>query len=326
MRKIKWGVLGCAAFARSTAIPAMQLAENVELVGIASRTREKAEEFAREFGIPKAYGSYEELLADPEIEAVYNPLPNGMHPEWAIKAAQAGKHTIVEKPFADTVAEAEQVAAAAKENNVLVMEAFMWRFHPLHRRARQLIREGAIGEMKLVRVAFTFTLARETNVRLDAQLAGGGIMDVGCYCLSASRFLFDAEPTRVFAIADFDAEYHVDILASGVLDFPNGRALFDTGFALPYRNEYEVIGTKGRIVASGAFLPGPEPSLLVEIDGNVTHEPFHGINQWTLEFEHLSRSLIAGTPLDYDTDDAVKQQRALDAIRRSTRSGQVETV
>lgn len=326
MRKVKWGVLGCAAFAKSTAIPAMKLAHNVELVGIASRTHEKAQEFAQLFDIPKTYGSYEELLADPEIEAVYNPLPNGLHPEWAIKCAEAGKHTIVEKPFANDVTEAEQVSAAAKAHNVLVMEAFMWRFHPMHRRVRQLIRDGALGQVKLIRVAFTFTLARETNVRLDAQLAGGGIMDVGCYCLSASRFLLDSEPTRVFAIADFDPEFHVDMLASGIMEFPNGRVLFDTGFALPYRNEYEVIGTKGKIVAPGAFLPGAEPELRIEIDGKVEYEPFHGINQWALEFEHLSNCLIEGTPLDYDTEDAVKQQLALDAIRRSTRTGLVETV
>lgn len=326
MRKVKWGVLGCAAFARSTAIPAMKLAENVELVGIASRTMDKAAAFAQEFGFTKVYGSYEELLADPEIEAVYNPLPNGLHPEWAIKTAQAGKHTIVEKPFAANLAEAIEVQQAAKEHNVKIMEAFMWRFHPMHRRARQLIRDGSLGEVKLVRVAFTFLIERKVNVRLDAQLAGGGLMDVGCYCLSASRFLFDAEPTRVFALADFDAEYHVDMLASGILEFPQGRALFDTGFALPYRNEYEVIGTKGRVIARNAFLPGLEAELYVEFDGKGVQEKFHGINQWTLEFEHLSRSILNGTPLDYDTEDAVKQQRALDAIHRSTRSGQVENI
>ena len=180
MRKVKWGVLGCAAFAKSTAIPAMLLAENVELVGIASRTKDKAEAFAKEFGFTKIYGSYEEMLADPEIEAVYNPLPNGLHPEWAIKTAQAGKHTIVEKPFAANVAEALEVQQAAKTHNVKIMEAFMWRFHPMHRRARQLIRDGSLGEVKLVRVAFTFMLERKQNVRLDAQLAGGGLMDVGC--------------------------------------------------------------------------------------------------------------------------------------------------
>ena len=326
MRKVKWGVLGCAAFARSTAIPAMQRAENVELAGIASRTREKAEEFAREFGFTRAYGSYEEMLADPDIEAIYNPLPNGLHPEWAIKTAQAGKHSIVEKPFAANVAEAQQVAQAAAQHNVKIMEAFMWRFHPMHVRARQLIRDGALGDVKLVRSAFTFMLERKENVRLDPQLAGGGLMDVGCYCLCASRFLFDAEPTRVWAAADFDPEYHVDMLASGVLEFPTGRALFDTGFALPYRNEYEVVGTKGRLFAPNAFLPGEHGELHIEINGQAERESFHAVNQWTLEFEHLSRSILDNTPLEYDTNDAVRQQSALDAIHRSTRSGKSEMV
>jgi predicted dehydrogenase len=325
-RKLKWGVLGCAAFARSTAIPAMKLAESVELVGIASRSKEKAEAFAQEFGFTRTYGSYEEMLADPEIEAVYNPLPNGMHPEWTIKAAEAGKHSLTEKPFAANVDEALQVHAAVQKQGVYVMEAFMWRFHPMHRRARQLLRDGAIGTVQLVRSAFTFTIARQTNVRLDAQLAGGGLMDVGCYCLSAARFLLDAEPVRVYATADYDPEYHVDMLACGVLEFPNARALFDAGFTLPFRCDYEVIGSRGRIIAPNAFLPGNQAELVIEIDGKKEHEPFPGINQWALEFEHLSRSVIDGTPLDYDTEDAVKQQRALDAIYRSTRSGQVETV
>jgi predicted dehydrogenase len=326
MRKLNWGVLGCAAFARSTAIPAMKLADNVELTGIASRTLSKAEAFAQELGFARAYGSYEEMLADPEIEAIYNPLPNGMHPEWTIKCAEAGKHCLVEKPFAANVGEAERVDAAAKKHGVKVMEAFMWRFHPMHRRARQLVREGAIGTVQLVRSAFTFTIARQTNVRLDAELAGGGLMDVGCYCLSAARFLLDAEPTRVYATADYDPEYQVDMLACGVLEFPNARALFDAGFTLPFRCDYEVIGSKGRIVAPNAFLPGNQATLIVEIDGKTEQEPFQGINQWMLEFEHLSRSVIEGTPLDYDTEDAVKQQRALDAIYRSTRTGQVEAV
>lgn len=160
MRKVRWGVLGCAAFAKSTAIPAMRVAEGVELTGIASRSQEKAEAFKQEFGFRKAYGSYEELLADPEIEAVYNPLPNGLHPEWTIKAAEAGKHSLVEKPFAANVQDALKAAEVVRQQGVKVMEAFMWRFHPMHQRARQLIREGAIGPVKYVRSSFTFTITR----------------------------------------------------------------------------------------------------------------------------------------------------------------------
>jgi predicted dehydrogenase len=326
MRKVRWGVLGCAAFAKSTAIPAMQLAEGVELAGIASRTREKAEEFRQAFGFQKAYGSYEEMLADPEIEAVYNPLPNGLHPEWTIKAAQAGKHSLTEKPFARNMAEAQAVAEAARQNGVKVMEAFMWRFHPMHQRVRQLIRDGAIGPLRFVRSAFTFTIARQTNVRLDAELGGGGIMDVGCYCISTARFLFDAEPVRVYARAEFDPEYKVDMLACALLEFENGWSTFNAGFTLPYRCEYEAAGSKGRLIVANAYLPGDSPDLLIEIDGKTEREPFHGINQWQLEFEHLSRSIAEGTPLAYDVEDAIKQQKVIDAVYRSIRSGQPETV
>lgn len=304
----------------------MQLAENVELTAIASRSLEKSQAFAQEFGFAKAYGSYAELLADPEIEAVYNPLPNALHAPWTIQAAEAGKHTLVEKPFATSLAEAQSVAEVVRQQNVKVMEAFMWRFHPMHRRARQLIRDGAIGPVRFVRAAFTFTIARQPNVRLDAGLAGGGIMDVGCYCLSAARFLFDAEPSRVYARADYDPEYQVDMLASGVLEFPSGRATFDTGLALPYRCEYEVVGSKGRILAPGAFLPGEGAALHIETGGQIEIETFPGVNQWTLEFAHLSRAIVENTALDYDTDDALRQQKVVDAVYRSTRSGQPETV
>jgi len=326
MRKVRWGVLGCAAFARNTAIPAMLRACNVELMGIASRSREKAEAFKTEFGFTRAYGSYEELLADPDIDAVYNPLPNAMHPEWTIRAAEAGKHSLVEKPFASTLAEAEAVSAAVQRCGVKVMEAFMWRFHPMHLRVRELIRDGAIGQVRFVRSAFTFMIQRSTNVRLDKDLAGGGLMDVGCYCVSEARFLFDAEPVRVFARADYDREYGVDMLACAVLEFPAGRATFDAGFELPFRCDYEVVGPKGRIVCPNAILPGEVGKIVVERDGGSETETFPGANQWTLEFEHLSSAILDGTPLAYDTADAVNQQRVMDAVYRSTLTGQSEAV
>jgi xylose dehydrogenase (NAD/NADP) len=326
MRKVKWGVLGCAAFARSTAIPAMLRAANVELTGIASRSKEKAVAFADEFGFTRAYGSYEELLADPEIEAIYNPLPNGLHPEWTIRAAEAGKHSLVEKPFASTVAEAEAVAQSVVENNVMVMEAFMWRFHPMHLRTRELIRNGVIGRVRLVRSAFTFTIKRTSNVRLDSGLAGGGLMDVGCYCISEARFLFGDEPVQVFARADYDAEYNVDMLACAILEFPQGRAVFDAGFELPFRCDYEVVGSTGRIFCPNAILPGDNAEIIIDRDGVQEREAFPGVNQWTLEFEHLSECISEGTRLAYDVFDAINQQRVLDAVYRSTRSGQSERV
>ncbi len=321
MRKVRWGVLGCANFARNTAIPAMLKSNNVELTAVASRTIGRAEQFQRDFGFDKAYGSYEELLADPDVEAIYDPLPNGMHGEWTIKAAIAGKHSLCEKPFTVSLDEAKAVDAAIKQHGVLAMEAFMWRFHPMHLRVRELIAEGEIGTIRNVRVAFTFSIAREPNVRLSDALAGGGIMDVGCYCISQSRFLFDAEPTSVFAIADYDPEYNVDMLASGILTFPGGRASFDCGFELPFRCEYEVAGSKGRIVCPLSILPGENAEIHVHANNGVRTETFPGFNQYVLEFEHFSRAVAGEETLRYGTEDAIKQQRVIDAVYKSTRLG-----
>lgn len=327
MRPVKWGVLGCALFAKNTAIPAMLKANGVELTGIASRSIEKAEAFAQEFGFKKAYGSYEEMLADPEIEAIYNPLPNGMHPEWAIKTAEAGKHSIVEKPFAASVQEVEEVAAVAAKHNVKIMEAFMWRFHPMHLRTRQLLREEVIGKPRFVRSAFTFMIERKQNIRLDSELSGGGIMDVGCYCISEARFLFEEEPNQVYARADIDSEYNVDMLASCILEFPSGRRCnFDAGFELPYRCDYEVVGDKGRIYCPNAILPGEGAELHIQIGSTNSVEKFPGINQWSLEFEHLSQCIVEDKAPDYGMEDAIKQQRVIDAVYRSVKSGQPETV
>jgi len=326
MRKVKWGVLGCANFAKTTAIPAMLKSSNVELTAVASRTLDKAREFAADFGFKRAYGSYEELLADPEVEAIYNPLPNGMHGEWTIKAAEAGKHSLVEKPFTVSVDEAIAVDAAVKAANVKVMEAFMWRFHPMHLRVRALIREGVIGRVRNVRAAFTFSITREPNVRLNDELKGGGLMDVGCYCISESRFLFDMEPTRVYAVADYDAEYGVDMLASAIMEFPGGRASFDCGFELPFRCEYEVSGSKGRIVCPLSILPTSNAEITIYTQTGERTERFSGYNHYVLEFEHLSTSIVENIPLEYDTEDAIKQQKVLDAVYRSTRSGLPESV
>jgi predicted dehydrogenase len=177
-----------------------------------------------------------------------------------------------------------------------------------------------------VRTAFTSSITRAPNVRLNAELAGGGLMDVGCYCISQSRFLFDSEPLRVYSRADYDPEYKVDMLACGILEFPTGRATFDCGFELPFRCDYEVAGSKGRIVCPLSVLPGDGAELQIQVGGATETERFPGFNQYSLEFDHLSRSIMEGTPLDYDTADAIKQQKVIDAIYRSTRSGQSEIV
>jgi predicted dehydrogenase len=249
-----------------------------------------------------------------------------MHAEWTIKAARAGKHSLVEKPFTVSAEQAAEVDRVVTECGVKVMEAFMWRFHPMHRRVRELIREGAIGPVRNVRAAFTFSITRGPNVRLSEELNGGGLMDVGCYCISESRYLFDSEPIRVYAVADYDPEYRVDMLATVILEFPNGRATFDCGFELPFRCDYEVSGSTGHIVCPLAILPGENAEIFVHTATGSETERFPGINQYVLEFEHVSKCIAEGLPLEFDTGDALKQQKVIDAIYRSTRSGQAEAV
>jgi predicted dehydrogenase len=322
MRKVRWGVLGCASFARRRTIPALLQASNVELVGVASRTQAKAEQFRAEFGLPRAFPSYETMLADAQIEAVYIPLPNGLHGEWTIRAAEAGKHIVCEKPFAADASEARRVAAVVARAGVRAMEAFMWRFHPQHLRARQAIDDGVIGAVRVVRASFSFPLPRKENVRLRTELAGGTVMDVGCYPVSASRFYFGAEPVRAFVRGDIDPEFGVDMRAGGLLEFAAGRALIDCAFDLPYRTAVEIAGEKGTIEIPRGWLPEDEAAVV--IDGKTERLP--RANQYVLQFEHFSRCILEGTPPRYGPDDAILQMTALDAVRRSIASGTIELV
>ncbi len=322
MDRVRWGVLGCANFARTRAIPAMLQAESVELVAVASRNAEKAEAFRAEFHLPKAYADYESLLEDPEIEAIYNPLPNGLHAEWNIRAAERGKHVLCEKPFTATAEEAQAVADAAARAGVKMMEAFMWRFHPQHERALQAIENGEIGTVRLVRGAFTFSIARKYNVRLDPTLAGGSIMDVGCYPISGTRFYYQDEPTLVYARGTIDPEYGVDMSMAAVLQYPQGLALVDCGFHLPFRADLEIAGEKGTIYIPRSWLPDEEATILI----NGKEERFPKVNQYVLEFEHFSQCILRQQTPRYTPEDAVRQMRVIDAVYRSLRSGQPETV
>jgi predicted dehydrogenase len=321
-QEVRWGVLGCANFARKTAIPAMLKSRNVRLAAVASRTKERAEEFARESGAERAYGSYEDLLADDTIQAVYNPLPNGMHGEWVIEAARAGKHSLCEKPFTSTADEARAVAEAANAAGVQVMEAFMWRFHPQHALARKAIDDGEIGHVRIVRAAFSFPIVRQSNIRLSADLDGGSVMDVGCYTISGSRFYFGGEPLTAYARGAFDPEYGVDMSMAGVLDFGEGRAVIDCGFNVAYRCEIEVVGEKGRIHIPKSFLPDEEATLRI----NDTEHRLPPVNQYVLEFEHFSECVLDWRKTQYGLEDAIAQMKVVDAVRRSMRSGAAERI
>jgi len=322
MKKVRWGVLGCANFAWRKTIPAMLETPSVELVGVASRTMAKAETFRAQFKLARAYGSYEEMLADPQIDAVYVPLPNGLHAEWTIKALGQGKHCLSEKPFASNAAEAERVAGAASASGLFATEGFMWRLHSQHLRAQEIIHSGAIGAVRLVRSAFSFLIPQEPNVRLVPGLAGGSVMDVGCYPISAARFYFAAEPIRAFARGSIDPRTQVDMAMSGVLEFPAGPALIDCAFSLPYRTEVEIVGEKGRILIPKPWLP--EPEAIIEVDGKKDKLPPE--NQYIKQFECFSRCILDGTPPRYGPEDAILQMRAIDAVRRSISTGGPEPV
>ena len=223
--KVRWGVLSTANIGVQKVIPGMLQGEYCKMVGIASRSLEKARAVANELGFSKAYGSYEELLADPEIQAVYIPLPNHLHVRWSIAALEAGKHVLCEKPIGLTSAEAAELLQVSKEHPELkIMEAFMYRHHPQWQRARALVQEGAIGELRTIQTFFSYHNVDPDNIRNMAEIGGGGLMDIGCYCISLSRFVFDAEPQRVMGIVEHDPVFKTDRLVSGLMDFGVGTS------------------------------------------------------------------------------------------------------
>src|SRR6266478_209892 len=229
MKKLKWGVLGAASIAVRRVIPGMQKGAYSEIAAIASRDKKKAEEAARKLGIPKAYGSYEELLRDGEIEAIYNPLPNHLHVPWSIKAAEAGKHVLCEKPVSRTVAEARTLLAARARTGVKIGEAFMVKTHPQWLRTREIIRSGGIGELRAIAGVFSYFNRDPNNVRHKAEWGGGGLLDIGCYPITMSRFIFAEELVRVAGVLERDPDFKTDRLASAILEFPSGQSIFTCG-------------------------------------------------------------------------------------------------
>jgi len=318
MGLIRLGLLSTAHINRLV-IPAAQASEKVELVAVASRDQHRAEEYAARWGIERAYGSYEALLADPDVDAVYISLPNHLHCEWSIRAVEAGKHVLCEKPLSRQAADVERVFDAAERAGRLVTEAFMYRHHPQTARLVALVREGAIGELRLVRSAFSYALYDPENIRLRPEAEGGGLMDVGCYCVSASRLLA-GEPERVFGEA-YVGPSGTDWVFAGLMRFPGDvLALFDCGTSLPERDELEAIGTEGSL-----FLDDPwhcrEPVLELRRDGGVERIELDPADPYRLELENLAAAIHGEAPLLLGREDAVAQARALEALHRSAEKG-----
>ncbi|HEU5139237.1 MAG TPA: Gfo/Idh/MocA family oxidoreductase [Bacillales bacterium] len=329
VKRVRWGVLGNANIARKALVPAIKAAENAELKGIASRNSDRAAEAAAEQGFEKHYGSYEALLADPEIDAVYIPLPNGLHAEWVKKAAEAGKHVLCEKPAALTADEATGMIEECGRHEVLFMEAFMYQFHPQHDRVKEIIADGEIGDVRVMRSQFSFGMKDPANVRLNRELGGGSLYDVGCYCIHAARHILGEEPSRVYAQAHLDADFdHVDMTTTGMLSFEKDvQLLFDCSFESFPQENYQVIGEKGSIEVVRPFRPdknedGKAHIYITSEDGTTREEPIPG-DAYTLQVEHFSQCVLDGAEPSYSGVQTIRNMRVIDACYESIRTGEV---
>ena len=328
MRKVKWGVLGVAKIATEKVIPAMQKGEVSEVVAIASRDPDKARDAASRLGIPRSFGSYEAMLADPEIEAIYNPLPNEGHVPWTIKALEAGKHVLSEKPIALSADEARTLIPARDKSGKLVAEAFMVRFHPQWRRARELVQAGEIGPVTAIQTFFSYYLRDPDNVR-NRPPGGGGLFDIGCYGVLTARFIFGAEPVRVIAALDRDPDFATDRLASAILEFPGGRHLtFSAGTQMSAHQRVTIVGDKGRIEVEIPFNPEPSRPTKIVIDPGhdlfgtgARVETFPVCDQYTLQGDAFSRAILGEAPFEFPIEDAVLNMRVIDALFRSAERG-----
>ncbi|HET6879122.1 MAG TPA: Gfo/Idh/MocA family oxidoreductase [Pirellulales bacterium] len=327
MSVVRWGILGVAKIATEKVIPAMKKAKHVEVLAIASRSADKARQAATRLGLPRSFGSYDALLDDAEIDAVYIPLPNHLHVPWAIRCLDAGKHVLCEKPIGLSVAEAEQlVAVARKHPRLKLMEAFMYRHHPQWVTARQLIGDGKIGELRTIQTLFSYFNRNASDVRNQADIGGGGLMDIGCYPISLSRFVFRAEPKRVFATIEYDPEFRTDRLVSGVMDFGTGSGTFTCGTQLAPYQRVHIVGTAGRIEIEIPFNAPPDrPCRLWHQHGSGIEEiVFDVCDQYTIQAELFSRAVLDDTPVPTPIEDAVANMRVIEALVRSGQSGQWE--
>lgn len=326
MKKIRWGVLSTAHIAQQQLIPAIFRAENAEVRAISSRS-DKVHGIAAALNIPKAYESYDELLADPEIDAVYIPLPNHLHREWVFKAARQGKHILCEKPVSLTAETAAEMVSICRENNVKFMEAFMYQFHPQHKRVQEIIASGEIGEVKLMKSCHTFYLGqREGNIRMDKEMGGGSFYDVGCYSVHAMRYILQSEPVEVQVIADVDPVTGVDLSAFGYAKLNNGATVtFDSSFEMAERDDYEIVGTKGTIKVPHAFRPdknGGIGQVIVQINGITREEAVPG-DLYKLEVEHFSQCILDNKEPSYSPELMILNMRVIEACQESIYSGRM---
>jgi predicted dehydrogenase len=329
--KVRFGVLSTANIGLKKVIPALQLGEHTTVTAIASRDRAKAREAAKALDIPTAYGSYEELLADPNIDAIYNPLPNQLHVPWTTRAAEAGKHVLCEKPLSMNVAEARTLLDVRARTGVKISEAFMIRSFHQWLRLRQLLSEDRVGETRAVNAHFSYFNTNPANIRNRVETGGGGVYDIGCYCVHSSRYAFGQEPVRVIATLDRDPQLGTDRLASAILEFPAGHAIFTCSTQLiPYQRVH-VLGTRGRIELEIPFnAPTDRPTrLFIDSTGDlsgsgITSEIFPTADQYTMQGDAFAKAIRENTPVPVSLEDSIGNMAVIDAIFRSASSGHWE--
>lgn len=320
MNKIRFGVLSTANIGVKSVIPAMQDADKCEITAISSRSRERAQSVADRFSIPKAYGSYGELLSDPDIDAVYIPLPNHLHVPWSIKALKAGKHVLCEKPIGMDTEDARKLLTASKKYPGLkVMEAFMYRQHPRWKRTVELVRSGEIGEVKAVHSFFAFFNDDPENYRNSLEMGGGGLMDVGCYSISLSRLIYGRKPDQVHGFTELDPDFKIDRLTSGIMHFGSGTSVF-TCSTQCFKDQYvKIFGTSGKIEMDWPFNPDFTQKTRLEIisNGSKTVEEFEPCNHFTLQGEVFANSILNDEPVPIPLEDSIENMEMIDAIRRN---------
>ena len=330
-RKAKWGVLGVANIAVKKVIPAMQKGAWSEVAAIASRDRRKAKEAAGKLGIAKAYGSYEELLQDPEIEAVYNPLPNHLHVPWSIQAAEAGKNVLCEKPISLSVAEAKTLIAVRDRTGMKIGEAFMVKTHPQWLRVKELVNSGRIGPLRAIAGFFSYFNRDAGNVRSVPEWGGGGLMDIGCYPITTSRWIFGEEPLRVAGVVERDPEFKTDRLASAILEFPSGQCIFTCSTQLVPYQRMQFFGTKGRVEIEIPFnAPNDRPCRIFVDDGGdlfgagISTETVAACDQYTVQGDAFSRAIRENREVPVPLEDALRNMAVIEAVFRSAESGKWE--
>jgi predicted dehydrogenase len=330
--KLRWGILGTANIGLKKVIPAMQLGAYTSVVAIASRDLAKARQAAASLNIETAYGSYEELLADRNVDAIYNPLPNQLHVPWTIKAAEAGKHVLCEKPLSMNIAEAESLLTVRTRTGVKIGEAFMIRSALQWRRVREVLSEGRIGEIRAVAGFFSYFNVDPTNIRNQVETGGGALMDIGCYCIQSARLGFADEPTRVIARIERDPEMKTDRLASAILDFPAGQSIFTCSTQLVPYQRVHFFGTKGRIEIEIPFnAPNDRPTRIFIDDGGdlfgktITTETFPVSDQYTLQGDDFSKAVLENTEVPVPLEEGIRNMAVIEAVFRSAESGQWES-